>query len=854
MNSSRNGRFFKKDRRRSLFLTALTTLIVISIIVSGPAARAQTENDPIDPAIAALEERLDAVRLAIFGGSPDAVSMAEEAEEIASSLPVSPHQTELLVKSIRFQAAALDDLGRTEEALERLDRAELIPLPENSIQKGGLFFGRARIADAMGDFGVALVNYRKAYDIYLAADYLSGQSIVLGQMAQTYFNARQYERTIEYIKRSREVYSGNGLEDLARHNNMAVALKALGRADEAIDEFNKALELAEEENLDNWQQLVLGNLAGLEISRNNYPKAYELADRALSIKAARKGDHTFVNALAARAELDRLTGRFAEAEATIKTIFTLVDAETTEMSIYDVHETAYKLYEELGDYQSAFAHFGAFKRLEDNVTKLASDANNSILSAEFEFAQKELEIERLRTGQLESDAALAGAARRQTRTVIIGLVVLGLGVIGIVVWRYLSMRRTQRVTQNLNRELSTKNNELASSNTQLEKANQAKMEFLATTSHEVRTPLNAIIGLTDVILAADEFSDGDREHLEVVNTSGRNLLHILDDILDVSKLEAGRMQVNLSPLNITDCMLDVAELWRNAAEEKGLGYVIDVSDGLGEYLCDDRLIRQVVSNLLSNAIKFTREGNVTVELKAIGNGFEITVRDTGIGVAADQQAMIFETFRQADNRYQRAYGGTGLGLAICKKIVEALGGNISLTSEPGKGAVFKVAIPAKKCEIAENAAGWQTEEPSSIRSPEMDHEMELSVIRVLVAEDNPANALVISAMLSGQVAQIVVVENGAEAVKAIQEQSFDVILMDKQMPVMDGAAATREIRALPEPFCNIPIVGLTAHILSDSRKECLDSGMDAYLTKPVPTAKLKETIIDAIKARRTIAA
>ena len=444
-------------------------------------------------------------------------------------------------------------------------------------------------------------------------------------------------------------------------------------------------------------------------------------------------------------------------------------------------------------------------------------------------------------------------APRQTQTMFIGLAVLGLGVIAFVVWRYVSLQKNQRLTQALNTELEEKNAELVLSNTELEKANQAKMEFLAITSHEVRTPLNAIISLTEIILAGKEFTHNDRDYLEVVNASGKNLLHILDDILDVAKLDAGRFKINLRPLDIADCVLDVGELWRNVAMEKGLGYGIDIDETLGAYLCDERLIRQIASNLLSNAIKFTPEGKVSLQLKASNEGFAISVRDTGIGIAPDQQTVIFESFRQANDRSDRTYGGTGLGLAICKKITDAVGGTLHVVSQPGEGAVFTVRIPAKKCAAVEGD-GAREKSPPAVEAPRSAVQDELSVLRILLAEDNPANALVTCAMLSGQVAQIEVVENGEEAVKAVQERSFDVILMDKQMPVMDGAVATQKIRALPAPNCNIPIIGLTAFVQTNSKENCLGAGMDEYLTKPVPSEKLKSAIVNTIKARRKVVA
>ena len=827
-------------------LIATGALAICAPLITSPGS-AQENAGAEDAAIAELDAKIATVNVAGRANSPNVLELAEEAEAFALSLKTSPRQTERLVTTIRLQARALFGRLEYDEALKHINRAKKYSLEPNSIVHGELLLTEGQVFGVLGDYGAAIKNFNSALTLFELAGRRELQASALQALGIIYYNAGQYPRALSFYQRMAVIIEE---DDKYRRwhavHNIALTLANFDRLEEAEEAYKNALALARETGRRDAEQLTLSNFAQLELRRGRFQAAEEHLTAAFSIAEEYPVERFLIAAKFVSADLNLQTGNLEKSREIVEELFDGQDLSSTPGDYKYPHETAYQLYGQLGDEKLALAHLKAFKRLDDLGDQLAMDASKAIVDAEFEFAQKELEISQLRTDQLESDAALTGASRRQTRTVIIGLAVLALGVIGFAFWRYWSMRRTQRITQILN-------SELAASNVELEKANQAKMEFLAATSHEVRTPLNAIISLTEIILKADEFTNNDRDYLEVVNSSGKNLLHILDDILDVSKLEAGRMKVKLRPLDIAECVLDVAGLWRNAAREKGLNYTIDVDDGLGEYMCDERLIRQIVSNLLSNAIKFTAEGDVGIVLKPADNGFAITVRDTGIGVAGDQQAIIFETFRQAEGGDQRAYGGTGLGLAICRKIAEELGGDISVASEPGKGAKFDVKILADKCKTADGDAAIETGQGKGDTAPEQDNEKELSVIRVLVAEDNPANALVISAMLSGQVAQIVVVENGAEAVKAIQEQSFDVILMDKQMPVMDGVVATQKIRALPTPYCNIPIIGLTAHILSDSREECLESGMDDYLTKPVPSSKLKAAMIEAIKARRAVA-
>lgn len=838
---------------QSLLLTAIGILGVNMSAYATPAfAQESDQVQDVDAALSALDDKIVEIRAEIFNFSPDALKMAEEAQASAEGLPRSDRQVELLVKTIRLQAVALDNAHRYDEAFERLAYANTLPLSPTSVEQGSLLYTSGKISYSIGDFGDALVKYRAAYDAYVLADDARSQSIALGQIAAMYLVANQNKRALDYIQRSLDVYASEVQITTTRYLNRALALSALGRYDEALLDYDKAMTLANDNNFYSHQQLILENMARFETSRGNYDAGLEFVNKAVLISNEHDVQTYLAGVLAARAEIERLTGRLEDARSTMKQIFSDRNINTFEVSDNDVHRTAYQIYETLGDHGLAFAHLKEFNRLDSQAKDLAANANNVILSAEFELSQKELEIEKLRTGQLERDTALATAQRRQVEIVAFGILVLVLCITGFVAWGYISARRAGREMQTLNYKLESKNNELVLSNADLEKANQAKVEFLATTSHEVRTPLNAIIGLTDVILNAKEFTSKDHDYLEIVNASGKNLLQILNDILDASKLEAGRMQVSLRPMSVSDCVLDVGALWRSAAEEKGLKYTLDVDEATGFYECDEKLLRQICSNLISNAIKFTHDGEVCITLKpGDDGGVLLQVKDTGVGIDPAHHEIVFETFRQVDNSSQRAFGGAGLGLAICKKIVDELGGKLTFESAPGEGSVFSAFLPIENCNL-EGAS--KRVESQVFLEPVETYAKELSVLRVLVVEDNSANALVICAMLEGQVADIEVARNGKEAVRLVQERSFDVILMDKQMPIMDGFSATSTIRGLSRPICDIPIVGMTADIFAGAREQFLEAGIDAYIGKPVSSSNLKATLLRALKIRRVHAA
>ncbi len=264
--------------------------------------------------------------------------------------------------------------------------------------------------------------------------------------------------------------------------------------------------------------------------------------------------------------------------------------------------------------------------------------------------------------------------------------------------------------------------------------------------------------------------------------------------------------------------------------------------------------RQVLSNLLSNAVKFTNEGEINIGLEMDDKaGFKITVSDTGVGVAPDKQKEIFESFRQADNSRSREYEGTGLGLAICNKITHALGGKMTMESVPDAGTSFTVVIPAKRYfhteETQENA--MQAPQIAVTHLTPEEEQAALAGLSVLVAEDNANNALLIQAMLKGRVGNVETVVNGAEALKAVQVRNFDVILMDKRMPVMDGIEASKSIRSLPLPCHTIPIIAITADLFAGSREEILSNGMDECIVKPVDANELYSVIAKCVSAERT---
>jgi signal transduction histidine kinase/NO-binding membrane sensor protein with MHYT domain/AmiR/NasT family two-component response regulator len=370
-----------------------------------------------------------------------------------------------------------------------------------------------------------------------------------------------------------------------------------------------------------------------------------------------------------------------------------------------------------------------------------------------------------------------------------------------------------------------------------EGASRTKSEFLANVSHEIRTPLNAVLGMVQV-MGRDRLSKRQRERLDVIDAAGRALLATLNDVLDLTKIEAGKLELETHPFDLDEMVGLTAAAYAPLARQKDLAFAVSIApEAHGAWVGDSTRLRQVISNLISNAVKFTSTGKVEVLVTRTGNGLAFAIQDTGIGIAPEKLNAIFEKFTQADASMTRRFGGTGLGLAICQQLVELMGGHLEVTSEEGKGACFRFSVPLVRGK--ERSSAPATERPQEAERP----------LRVLAAEDNPTNQLILTALLEPLGADLTVVADGREAVDACAAQTFDVILMDAQMPVMNGLEAAIEIRRRESAAQarRTPIIALTANVMQHQLAEYAEAGMDGHVAKPIEAPKLFEAIMAAVE-------
>ncbi len=378
-----------------------------------------------------------------------------------------------------------------------------------------------------------------------------------------------------------------------------------------------------------------------------------------------------------------------------------------------------------------------------------------------------------------------------------------------------------------------------------EASERAKSRFLANMSHEIRTPLNGLLGLS-AALGEDEVSPETRSTVRLIRTSGEMLAKILDDVLDFSKIESGKLELEKSPFSLRGCLEWAVNLFQARAKEKHIAVRIDFDERIpGILLGDPTRISQVAMNLIGNAIKFTEEGSVTVRASLVDEGvpegdrrLRVQVIDTGVGIPADKMDRLFRAFSQVDASTNRRYGGTGLGLAICSRLVSMMGGAIGVTSKPGEGSTFAFEIPAL------TACGLEPpSEPTGRAGASCPEPRErLRATRVLVAEDNEVNQLVCRRFLQKLGCSADFVSDGVSAIERVREGSYDVVLMDVQMPGTDGLEAARHIRGMASPHAAVPIVALTASETAEDREACLAAGMNDYLSKPLDLDALRRAI------------
>ncbi|WP_077292373.1 ATP-binding protein [Roseibium algicola] len=477
--------------------------------------------------------------------------------------------------------------------------------------------------------------------------------------------------------------------------------------------------------------------------------------------------------------------------------------------------------------------------IEPVFNEIAAKKNYS----DIDFAPVEETLEKIRSATNEflvRTNATISEARAEARNDVFHVQMLAfLFMFAIVVaalFLALHMLLQVRIVKQTREDMNKAAEEFEKAYEAAEAGNKAKSEFLATIGHEIRTPLNGILGMAE-LLAQKQLPEEETGYVRTITSSGNTLLEMINEILDFAKIEYGSLETEQIVFRLDELVREAAAVVEGKALEQNDELKLHIDPTLEKAFIksDPTRLKRVLLNLLSNAVKFTENGSIHVDVvagKVIAETLElkISVKDSGIGIAEEAQKQLFTAFHQVDSSISRRFGGTGLGLAICKQIVEAMGGSIGVFSVPGEGATFSFTLPVQLAHApAANLTGLESGSPPTALIPRL---------RVLLVEDNVINQRVATKLLERLGQEVIVASDGREAIKRVQDATFDLVLMDVQMPDLDGIAATRLIRNIGAPFDKLPIIAMTANASDRHRQDCLDAGMNAFESKPVTFQRL----------------
>ncbi|MEG3089729.1 sensor histidine kinase [Sphingomonas sp. PB4P5] len=559
---------------------------------------------------------------------------------------------------------------------------------------------------------------------------------------------------------------------------------------------------------------ILRNIARTQLLSGKLAAADRTIAEQEAISRSKKIADTEGQSLSVSAQSALQHGDLARAALLIGRSFAGVDLATTTLAYRGSHETAYNIYKRTGEAALALSHLEALKRLDDKKSALAASANTSLAAARFDFANQELRIAKLKADELQRNIDFERAAAVTRQNIAIGIAVVVMVIVGLLAIGIVTLRRSRD-------QVRAANIDLAATNTALAKALAAKTEFLATTSHEIRTPLNGILGMTQVMLTDRTLSDALRDRIEVVHGAGVTMRALVDDILDVAKIETGNLTIEQAPFDLRATLGDVAKLWQEQAKARGIGFVLDVADSPDWIEGDAARLRQIVFNLLSNALKFTEQGTVTLRACAAGARLSIAVSDSGIGIPPEKHELIFESFRQVDAGTTRKFGGTGLGLAICRNLARAMDGDVRVDSALGQGATFTLDLP-----LIHAAA--------PAMAPMVEGQKAL-----LILDRSPITRSMLRAVLQPSVGAVLFAASVEEAVEAIHAgQVAQVLIDDATITAADDrdAALSAIVRAAAVADVGTSLLS-TAGSASD-HAAVRATGIGQIIVKPITAAAL----------------
>ncbi len=714
-----------------------------------------------------------------------------------------------------LRAEALLGLNKPAAALP-IVRAALVALGEadEPALRGELILARSGAAAALGRVQDALRDSQLSYRLFNRAKDARGQAKALHSIGFLYSDGGDYRTALRYFDEAIETYSADPSLVLSAQNNRAVAFSELGRFREAVSAYQSALAYVRDPAT---RSLILRNLARAQAEAGELKAAQTSLSRAVRLARSAPATRNTSALLGVGAFLAFRQRDLGLAEALINRALSAGDDDDPETQ-RDLQHTAYEIYRTLGDKAAALDHLEAFRRLDDEQRALAASSSAALLNARFNFANQEVKIARLDREKTESAARFRNVLTR-------GLLAAAILVSTLLLIGFLSIRRSRN-------QVRAANTTLLSTNEALEKALAAKTEFLATTSHEIRTPLNGILGMTQVILAGRALDPTLRGRIELLHGAGETMKALVDDILDVAKMETGELRIQTAEMDLKRLLQDAVQVWTGQAETKRIDIQFDLDHCPGKIIADEVRLRQIIFNLMSNAIKFTDRGQVRlaafaepeeVDGEAIGERLIVRVADSGIGIPPERMEDIFESFRQVDGGVTRRHGGTGLGLAICRSLARAMGGDVTVSSMLGAGSTFTLMLPLERGEV---------EVARADRVPATS----LATAEILMIEPNPLGQGIMRALLAAECAGLHFASDVDGAQQALMTASYDSV-------VAEGNALGLNPKSAGELAATCVAAGARFTLLWREPDEALlaafaEQGVTHVIAKPISAADL----------------
>jgi signal transduction histidine kinase/tetratricopeptide (TPR) repeat protein len=775
---------------------------------------------------------------------------------------IAQYPEEALAKSnqvfdILKQQRVLEDDSIYLEALfgravyySRLQNNDTVIAIQNYVHKVALLKGYQSLAakaiaeaalahESLGNYQTALVGYYTALRIFEEIMDQKGVLFQCTNLGLIYQYQKKYKRAETFFLRALNLANQINFEEgvITAYNNLGINYEEQHDYKKALQYFTKVLEF----DLTQGDSINIGdsynNIGIVYVGMNELTKAEQYLLKSLTFKESQDDLEGIANTSNNLAEVYIKQGKSNLAYQWLSKSEKIAQTQKLKGILKENYRIAVDYYKLVGDYRSALNSHELFVAMQDSL-KLDE------LNVRIEQIQRQYETEKSAREIAQKDKELNDNAYNQR--ILIILISFFFVVAVIMLFNTIKSRKLNKQLRKQKQLISEKNSKLQEQIIETnrakefaEEAAQAKSQFLSTMSHEIRTPLNAVIGLAN-LLAEKNPREDQKENITVLQSSSINLLAILNDVLDLSKIEAGKMEMESVEFSIKDTIQTVSDLYVHTANQKSLKFLVDVDVSIPAMLKGDSLhLNQILSNLVSNAIKFTHSGYVKITAKVLNNGTDMCsvqfrVDDTGIGIPAEKIDSIFDVFTQADTNTTRKYGGTGLGLAICKKLLHLQNSKLVVKSELGVGSAFMFDLVFKKT----------TQNNKEENRKEMEQVItNLQGINLLVADDNQINVFVIKQFLNNWGIKISVAENGEEALNLALTNNFDIILMDLHMPVMDGFEAAKEILK-NKP--NTKIIAITATTEDEVGSGIADAGMVGFVMKPFQPEDLAAKITAAL--------